>query len=64
MEILIDKNLCIRCGLCSSICPEFFKMDEKGEITVENIAENDFEEYNLEEVVESCPEEAISITNN
>lgn len=30
MEICVDKNLCIGCGLCVNVCPKCFKMDDNG----------------------------------
>lgn len=32
MKAVVDKETCIGCGLCPSICPEVFSMDA---ITVE-----------------------------
>ena len=30
MRVTIDRDGCIGCGLCESICPEVFKLDEEG----------------------------------
>lgn len=30
MKISIDKNKCIKCGLCVSICPDVFVLEEDG----------------------------------
>jgi ferredoxin len=30
MKAFVDKELCIGCGLCESICPKVFKMDDNG----------------------------------
>ena len=29
MAVKIDQDTCIGCGLCPSICPSVFEMDEK-----------------------------------
>ncbi len=33
MQAFIDKNGCISCGLCVSICPVVFAMDDDGKAT-------------------------------
>ena len=30
MKAVVDKNLCIGCGLCANICPECISMDDDG----------------------------------
>lgn len=27
MKAIVDKDACIGCGLCESVCPEVFEMD-------------------------------------
>jgi ferredoxin len=54
--INIDKEKCVGCGLCMSLCPEVFDFDEDGKAKVK-------ENKNLPEVkeaIEQCPERAIS----
>lgn len=34
MEAFVDKDTCIGCGLCESICPEVFKISDDGKATV------------------------------
>ncbi len=55
MPITVDKNLCIGCGACASICPDVFKINEEGKsevISQENIA-------CAKNAAESCPVQAI-----
>ena len=28
MKGFVDKNVCIGCGVCPTVCPEIFKMDD------------------------------------
>lgn len=56
MVIKIDKEKCIGCGLCASVCEEVFEMTDDVKARVKK-------QKNLpcvKEAVESCPVEAIS----
>jgi ferredoxin len=55
--IKVDKNKCIGCGLCVSMCPDVFKMDDEGKSVV--ISQDNKE--CAKEAVASCPVKAISI---
>ena len=61
MKIKLDKDLCIGCGLCEENLPEIFST---GDYTAELKNEEAGEELRtrLEETVEDCPAEAISIS--
>ncbi len=58
MKAIVDKDLCIGCGLCPGICPEVFKMeDDKAIVYTNPVPENAIETCN--EAKEQCPSEAI-----
>lgn len=53
--VSVDKNKCIGCGLCVSICPEVFEIkDGKAEVK----AQKDLP--CVEEAIKSCPVSAIN----
>lgn len=60
MKHLVDKNICIGCGLCVSMVPENFKLDENfkaeaiGTVT---------DEQKCIESKDACPVMAISVEN-
>ena len=58
--IKVDQDKCLRCGMCTGICPDIFQFDDEGNIKVnnENINEENIE--NVNEAVTSCPVTAIS----
>lgn len=59
MEVRVDQDLCISCGLCVSSCPDVFvwNNDEKAEAT-ETPVEPDLETC-VEEAADGCPTDAI-----
>lgn len=61
MRADIDREGCISCGLCESICPKVFRMGEDGpaEVYVDPIPTE--EEESAVEACDSCPVGAISI---
>ncbi|NLL53505.1 MAG: ferredoxin [Peptococcaceae bacterium] len=55
----VEKDVCIGCGACPSICPEIFEMDEDGLAIALNEQVPEDQEELAEEAAESCPTEAI-----
>jgi ferredoxin len=54
--IKVNKELCIGCGLCASIAPKAFKIDEDGKAKVKEQLNDKL----TKEAINSCPVEAIS----
>lgn len=60
-RVRIDKDACIGCGLCNSICPEVFDWDDDGKMkTIVDEIPAGLEEL-VEESVVSCPTAAIIV---
>lgn len=61
MKAEVDKDTCIACGLCPSICPECFEIEDDGKagVTVDTVP-GDCED-SAQEAAESCPVNAISV---
>lgn len=56
----VNPDLCIGCGLCVSTAPEVFRLNENG--ISEAYAETpEYAKEQVEEAVNSCPVNAISI---
>ncbi|ELC8443486.1 ferredoxin [Clostridium perfringens] len=59
MKAVVDKDTCIGCGLCPTIAPDVFDMDDDGKAhaIVDEVPENSKEA--AQEAEESCPVAAI-----
>ncbi|MDZ4168683.1 MAG: ferredoxin [Coriobacteriia bacterium] len=60
MKPMVDQDLCIGCGNCEDVCPEFFRLGDDGfsHVTVEDADEK---EYGCaREAADGCPVGAIS----
>ena len=51
---------CIVCGVCETICPEVFKVDET--VTVLKDADLEANENKIREAANSCPVSIIKVT--
>ena len=56
MTIKIDKEKCIGCGLCASICEQVFEMNKEFKAEVKSQKDLPC----VKDAIESCPVEAIS----
>ncbi|MFA5777003.1 MAG: ferredoxin [Parcubacteria group bacterium] len=55
-KIKVDEELCIGCGVCESICPNLFKVENGKSKVISEECGN----CNLDEISASCPVSAIS----
>lgn len=61
MKAFVDKDTCIGCGLCPSICPDVFAMDDDGKAKAIVDSVPDELEDDADEAASSCPVEAITV---
>ena len=58
MKVTIDKDECIGCGLCATICEDVFEMaDDKASVTVDLVPAD--LEADAQDAVDSCPVSVI-----
>lgn len=62
MKAYVDKDTCIGCGLCPSICPEVFEMQDDGKAGTMVDEVPDGVEDSAKEAADSCPVNAISVS--
>ncbi len=59
MKVKVDQDLCIGCGTCELMCNQCFQLkDGKAQVMSDNCENVDCD---IQEVIDSCPVEAISI---
>jgi len=56
-EVFVDQQICIGCGLCVSIVPEVFRLNDAGVSEVLNLA--GASEAKIQEAIDSCPVNCI-----
>lgn len=60
MRVVVDKDLCVACGLCADLCPEVFEMqDDKAAAKVDEVPAGS--EEACRDAAQQCPVEAIKI---
>lgn len=61
MKAHVDKDTCIGCGLCPSICPDVFSMDDDGKsVAISGDVPAEHQDA-AKEAEESCPVSAITV---
>jgi ferredoxin len=61
MKATIDRESCISCGLCASICPQVFRMADDGIAEVYLTPVPDQDEDAAGEARDNCPVSVITI---
>lgn len=55
----VNKEKCIGCGLCVSICPDVFELDGDNKSQLKNGADLEKNKKCIDEAAQSCPVEVI-----
>ncbi|HWJ82471.1 MAG TPA: ferredoxin [Nocardioides sp.] len=61
MKILVDYDKCTGLGICESLAPEHFEVNDDGDLVLleENVSESDVQA--VEEACAGCPTEALRL---
>lgn len=63
MKVTVDRTRCTGLGICESINPGTFEVDDDGNLVILQDAIADAEVQGVEQAVASCPTEALSISS-
>ena len=61
MIATVDRDVCTGCGLCPSLCPEVFQLDDEGLAEVIATPVPSVAEDSCRQAAESCPVDAITV---
>lgn len=59
--VVVDFNKCTGLGICESLAPDFFEVNDDGELLLLKEEISDEEMQEVEEAVNGCPTEALTI---
>ncbi len=61
MKILVDRSKCTGLGICESLAPEHFEVDDDGHLVLldENVTDETLS--GVEEAIAGCPTEALRL---
>jgi ferredoxin len=60
MNVSVDKDICIGCAVCESICPDVFEMQDTVAVVKVAVVPESMKGP-ISQAAESCPVTAISI---
>ncbi|MFE6922066.1 ferredoxin [Nocardia sp. NPDC057663] len=63
MKVVVDRSKCTGLGICESLAPEFFEIDDSGDLIQLKEGVTADELAAVEESVQGCPTEALRIVS-
>ncbi|ALL79741.1 ferredoxin (plasmid) [Pseudonocardia sp. EC080610-09] len=61
MRVCVDYDKCTGLGLCESLAPDFFEVDDDGSLLLLKEEGSEEQRAELQEAVRACPTEALSL---
>jgi ferredoxin len=61
MKVVVDFNKCTGLGICESMAPDLFEVNDDGELVLLKDDITDDELLSVEEAVAGCPTQALRV---
>ncbi|MFJ9562860.1 ferredoxin [Streptomyces fuscichromogenes] len=61
MKITVDRTKCTGLGICESLAPDVFEVDDNGDLVLKSDTVEDDGLSAVEEAVAGCPTEALRL---
>jgi ferredoxin len=61
MQVILDRDKCTGLGICESVAPDHFEIDDDGELVVLRDDVTDDERATIEDAVRQCPTGALRL---
>ena len=61
MKIIVDRGRCTGLGICESLAPEHFEVDESGDLVMLQEVVTDEQKDDVAAAIEACPTEALRL---
>ena len=63
MKIHVDRQKCTGLGICESLAPDVFEIDDDGDLVLKTDQVPDGQQPDVEAAVDGCPTEALRLEN-
>jgi ferredoxin len=61
MQVILDRDKCTGLGICESVAPDHFEIDDDGELVLLRDDVTDEERATIEDAVRQCPTGALRL---
>lgn len=61
MKIIVDRTKCTGLGICESLAPDAFEINDEGELVLKTEEVPDGQLADVESAVSGCPTEALRL---
>lgn len=62
-RVLVDRDRCVGSGVCESLAPEVFELDDDGGLVVHRSEPDQGQLGTVHDAVQSCPTRALSLAD-
>ncbi|MHA4852854.1 ferredoxin [Rhodococcus sp. ZPP] len=64
MKLCVDRTKCTGLGICESLAPDYFEIDDAGQLLVLREHTDDSDIDDVRAAIEGCPTEALTLVED